>query len=307
VIKPRRVRPGDRIAVVAPASPFQRDEFDAGIAELQALGFEPVYDASVFERHGYLAGTPEVRARAIMTAWEDPSIAALIGVRGGFGSVHLLPLLDPAVARASRKACIGYSDLTTVLIFLTGCCDLTAFHGPMLAGRLGRGADGYDRASLLAAIGSDTAPRELAPAQLEVIRSGEAAGALLGGTLSQIVASLGTPYAFAPPPGHVLFLEDVAERPYRIDRMLTQLRLAGILGRASALVFGEMVRCDEPSGAVTARGVVAELTQDFRGPVLFGFPSGHVSGPAWTLPLGVRTRVVADARPRLVIEEAAVE
>jgi muramoyltetrapeptide carboxypeptidase len=105
----------------------------------------------------------------------------------------------------------------------------------------------------------------------------------------------------------VLFLEDVGERPYRIDRMLTQLALAGILGRASALVFGEMVRCDEPAGDCSARAVVADVTRDFRGPVVFGFPSGHTSGPAWTLPLGVRTRVVADGQPRLVIEEPAVE
>ena len=118
--------------------------------------------------------------------------------------------------------------------------------------------------------------------------------------------SLGTPYAFNPPNGYVLFLEDVSERPYRLDRMLTQLRLSGVLRDARAVVFGELPKCDEPDGNVTARDTVANVLGDFPGPVLFGFPSGHTSHPAMTLPLGVRTRVVADAEPCLVIEEAGV-
>jgi muramoyltetrapeptide carboxypeptidase len=118
---------------------------------------------------------------------------------------------------------------------------------------------------------------------------------------------MGTPYAFAPPDGCVLFLEDVNERPYKIDRMLTQLRLGGVLGRARALVFGEMRDCDEPGGTVTARDVITRLTADFPGPVLFGFPSGHTTGPCWTLPLGVDVRVESGPRPVIVIEDAAVE
>jgi muramoyltetrapeptide carboxypeptidase len=132
-------------------------------------------------------------------------------------------------------------------------------------------------------------------------------GPLFGGTLTQLVASLGTPFAFAPPAGHVLFLDEVGERPYRIDRMLTQLRQSGVLARAAAVVVGELPRCDEPSGEPTGRGVVADILEDFPGPVLVGFPSGHTAGPTMTLPLGVRCRVVADSRPRLMIEEAAVE
>jgi muramoyltetrapeptide carboxypeptidase len=124
--------------------------------------------------------------------------------------------------------------------------------------------------------------------------------------LSQLVASLGTPYAFRPPTGHVLFLEDVGERPYRLDRMLTQLRLGGILGSASAIVVGELPGCDEPGGGLAGRAVVHELLQEFEGPVLSGFPSGHTVGPLYTIPLGVRVRVVAGARPCLVFEESAV-
>jgi muramoyltetrapeptide carboxypeptidase len=307
MLKPRGLRAGDRLAVVAPASSFDRAAFDAGVAELRALGFDPVYDDSVFARQVYTAGDPATRARAILSAWRDPSIAGLVAARGGYGSVQVLPLLDPALARDARKPFVGASDLTSLLVFLTGCCDLVAFHGPMPAGMLGRGAVGYDRASFLAALCDAGAPREFEAPGLEALRPGEAAGPLLGGTLTQLAASLGTPYAFAPPPGHVLFLEDVGERPYRLDRLLTQLRLAGILARAAAIVFGEMLRCDEPGGGPGARGVLAELTRDFPGPVLVGLPAGHTAGPAHTLPLGVRARVVAGGRPRLVLEEAAVE
>jgi muramoyltetrapeptide carboxypeptidase len=312
MLKPRALRAGDRIAVVAPASPFSRDEFDAGVAELRALGFEPVFDERVFARQSYVAGDAALRAAAIHDAWRDPDVAALIGVRGGYGSVQVLPLLDRALARRARKALIGYSDLTSILSFLTGCCNLVAFHGPMLAGRLGRGEAGYDRASFLSSLAAPEPAGELRPPGLEMMKPGEAAGALVGGTLSQLVASLGTPYAFDPPHDHVLFIDEVAERPYRIDRMFTQLRLSGLLARSAALVFGELPGCDEPaaggtSGHLTIRAVIAELVKDYPGPVLVGFPSGHTTGPAWTLPFGVRTRVIAGARPAVVIEEAAVE
>ena len=130
---------------------------------------------------------------------------------------------------------------------------------------------------------------------------------LLGGTLTQLLASLGTPYAFDPPTGHVLFLDEVGERPYRLDRMVTQLKQTGLLARAAAVVIGELPRCDEPSGDPTARAVMADLFAGFPGPVLIGFPSGHTSGPAMTLPFGVAARVIGGATPRLVIEESAVQ
>jgi len=305
--KPRALAPGDRLAVVAPASPFTREEFDRGIDEIRRLGFDPVFDDTVFARQRYVAGSPAVRAAAIHDAWRDPSIAGVIGVRGGYGSAQLLPLLDRAEAIRACKPFIGYSDLTAMLTFLTLGCDLVAFHGPMLAGRLGRGAEGYDESSFIRALCRREPMGELAPPGLETVRPGEAAGMLLGGTLTQLLASLGTPYAFAAPQGCVLFLDEVGERPYRLDRMVTQLRQAGLLARASAVVIGELPRCDEPTGDPTARAVMAELFADFRGPVLIGFPSGHTVTPAMTLPFGVKARVVADGRPRLVIEEAAVE
>jgi muramoyltetrapeptide carboxypeptidase len=307
MLKPRALNSGDRLAVIAPASPFDRDDFTHGIDEIRRLGFEPIWEESVFERQGYVAGPADVRASAIMKAWRDPTIGGLIGVRGGYGSVQVLPLLDPKEARRSRKVFIGYSDLTSLLTFLTGTCGLVAFHGPMLAGRLGRGQAGYDEASFMAALSRPRPMGELAPAGLQTVHRGEATGPLLGGTVTQLLASLGTPFAFDPPQGFVLFFDEVGERPYRLDRMVMQLRQTGLLARASAIVVGELPKCDEPSGEPTAYDTVGDTLRDFPGPVVFGFPSGHTLAPAMTLPFGVTCRVIADARPRIVIEEAAVE
>jgi len=305
MLKPRALAPGDRLAVVAPASPFEREEFEQGIAEIRELGFVPVYDDSVFARRGFVAGEPALRARALSAAWRDSSIAGIVAVRGGYGSAQVLPLLDADEVRRGAKPFIGYSDITAVLTFLTVHCGLVAFHGPMLVGRLGRGREGYDRASFEKALCGRGAMGELAPECLEVLRPGEAGGRLFGGTVTQLLASLGTPYAFDMPPGSVLFFDEVGERPYRLDRMVTQLRQTGLLQRACAIVIGQLPGCDEPSGP-TARAVMADVFSDFPGPVLYGFPSGHATTPAMTLPLGVRCKVVADDRPRLVVEEGAV-
>lgn len=304
--KPRALVPGDRIAVVAPASPFDREQFAAGLEELRRLGFEPVYDDSVFARARYLAGSAEVRAAALHRAWRDPSIAAVIAERGGYGSLQLLPLLDRSLCQQAAKPLIGYSDITTLLSFQTLTCGVVAFHGAMIDRRLGLGEAAYDRDSFLRALGQAVPLGELAPAGLECVRPGEAAGPLFGGTLTQLLSSLGTPWAFEPPAGYVLLLDEVGERPYRLDRMVTQARLAGLLARASAIVVGELPQCDEPGGELAGRAVMADLLADFPGPVIMGFPTGHTVGPTYTLPLGVSCRVIGSASPRLVIEESAV-
>jgi muramoyltetrapeptide carboxypeptidase len=309
MLKPRALKPGSRIAVVAPASSFKREEFDAGVAEIARLGFVPVYDDSVFAKGvpGYVAGSAEARAKAIRSALSDPSIDGIIGVRGGYGSAQLLPWLDADEMRRARKPFIGYSDLTAILSFLTIQCGVVAFHGPMLDECLSRGEARYDRALFLNAVCRPSPVGELAPAGLEALRPGDATGMLLGGTVTQLLAMMGTKWAFDPPQGFVLFFEEVGERPYRLDRMLLQLRQTGILARASGIVIGELNGCDEPGGTLTGRGVMAELLSEFPGPVVAGFPSGHTRGPVFTLPFGVACRLVANGQPKLVIEEAAVQ
>lgn len=311
MLKPRAIEPGARLAVVAPASPFDRREFDEGLAEIRRLGFVPIYDESVFAQERYLAGRADVRAAALRAAWQNPDIDGIVAVRGGFGSAQTLALLDPAEVRRGCKPFLGHSDLTALLMFHVQCCQMVAFHGPMVAGGLAQGSAGYDRDSLVRTLCRREPVGELAATGLERVRGGEARGMLTGGTLTQLLASLSTPFAFDPPQGHVLFLDEVGERPYRLDRMVTQLGQSGCLGRASAVVIGELPRCDEPDGELTGRAVMADLLADFPGPVLMRFPSGHTHGPTMTLPFGVQVRVLGGGagagRPRLVIEESAVQ
>ena len=303
--RPRRLQPGDRIALVAPASPVKSDDLEHGADELRALGFEPVYDDRVLARHGYVAGLPGVRAAALAEAWRDPAIRGIVAVRGGYGSQQLLPLLDPRWLAADPKVFIGYSDLTALLAWQVGHGQVV-FHGPMVEGRLARGHAGYDRASFMAAVTQPVAMGTLSPAGLEVMRPGEASGVLTGGTITQLAALLGTPFAYVPREPTILFLEDVGERPYRLDRLLTQLHQAGMFRHVTGVVLGAFPGCDEAGGGPTARAVLGDLFAHFPGPVVFGFPSGHTVGAALTLPFGVSARLLAGSTAALAIEEAAV-
>jgi muramoyltetrapeptide carboxypeptidase len=307
LIKFRPLRPGGRVALVAPASAFDRAEFDAGAAELKRLGFEPVWDDTVFERRAMTAGDANVRVRAFERALDQLGADAVVAVRGGYGSVELLPGLDVERIRKSRTAFVGYSDLTSLHSYLGAVAGVASVHGTMVEGRLAKGPTAYDPVTFLKSLSTEPIGR-LPVDGLETLSRGSvtASGPLAGGTITQLLASFGTPFEFKPPDGHVLFLEEVNERPYRLHRMLMQLRLSGRLRRAAAIVFGEMPGCDEPGGKVTARDVAREFAQDFGGPVVFGLPSGHSTRPTMSLPLGVRTTVAGHAgEPSVTIEEAA--
>lgn len=314
MFRPRALEPGDKIAIISPSSPFDRAEFDAGVNELRALGFDPVWDDRVFAYEPMVSGPPELRARAFLDALRDPSIRAIIAVRGGYGSVEILPYIDPNELLAARKIICGYSDVTSLLIFAVCRAGLVAFHGPMLERRLSRGEAGYDRWSFRAALCDSESPMgELKPGELSVIKSGMAEGTLVGGTLTQIAAGLGTPFGITLDAPTILFLEDVAERPYKVRRMLTQLQLAGVFDNVTGIVLGAMTDCDEPvsttSGLMnlTACDVVAGFFADFNGPILAGFPSGHGPRPTWTLPFGVRSSMTSRDGGALWIEEPGVD
>jgi muramoyltetrapeptide carboxypeptidase len=165
---------------VAPASPFARGDFEAGLAELRELRFDPYFEESVFERYGYVAGRAETRADAFRRAWDDPATAALVAVRGGFGSVQLLPILNRAPLGGTAKAFIGYSDNTSLMSWLTLGCGIVTFHGPMLEGRLARAP--LDTTGQLSVPVPEQAAGELAASQLESIKEGEASGLLVGDT-----------------------------------------------------------------------------------------------------------------------------
>jgi muramoyltetrapeptide carboxypeptidase len=308
LIKFRPLRPGGRVALVAPASSFDRAEFDAGVAELRRLGFEPVWDDSVFDRQAMTAGRPRERVTAFLRAMDQMGADAVIAVRGGYGSVEMLPLLDTERVRKSRTAFVGYSDVTSLHSYLGATAGLASVHGTMVEGRLAKGLSAYDPVTFVKSL-TDEPIGQLTVPSLRTISPGFpplVTGPLAGGTITQLLASFGTPFEFAPPDGHILFLEEINERPYKLHRMLMQLKLSGRLRRASAIVFGEMPGCDEPGGKVTARDVVKEFIDGFPGPILFGLPSGHSTSPTLSLPLGVMTSVVAHPdEPVITLEEAA--
>jgi muramoyltetrapeptide carboxypeptidase len=290
------LRPGDRVAVIAPASAADSDRIRRGTKVLESLGFEALAPRQAFLRRGRYAGTDAERARALLRAIADPDVRAIVFTRGGFGAARILPLVADILVKAAPKIVVGYSDATSLLAFLTGKLGWVTFHGPMIASDFGALAP-RDRASFLAALTTETP----SPLRLSTtIRRGRTEGRIFGGCLSIIVSLLGTPYA-VDLADRILFLEDVNEEPYQLDRMLTQLRQAGQLDRTRGIVFGEMDRCGRRRDLVA---VLEERTADLGVPVALGLPSGHGRGKR-TLPLGALARLDATNR-RLEILEAAV-
>lgn len=302
----RRLEAGNRVAFVAPASGLAKEEVDRAAEGLAALGLRASYDDSIFSKDRFTAGDAAVRAEAVHAALRDDDVAALIAVRGGYGSAQLLPLLDVKLVESARKPLIGYSDITALLCLYVQN-GLTAIHGPMADRRLSRGADGFDADSFQRVVMSSDPAGELRPPELEAMHRGTAEGVLVGGTLTQLMALMGTPWAFQPPRDAVLFIEDIGERPYRVHRLLTQAAQAGVFKHARALVLGEFPGCNEPGGDPAIVDVLRDFTAALRIPVLFNFPSGHTSGPTWTLPFGVKAEVVSGPSPVVRILEAAVE
>jgi muramoyltetrapeptide carboxypeptidase len=305
-VKPPALKRGDKVGIVAPASNIKRELLEAGCDGLRAMGYEPVYSESILERDLYFAGSVERRARELEEMFMRDDIHAILCARGGYGANYLLPLIDPGKIAAHPKVFIGYSDATTLLTRFVECSNFVTFHGPMVTKDFAV-ANGIDIVSWQNAlngnaewqIGADSGAKALAP--------GEGEGILYGGCLSMLVAALGTPYDIHTA-GSILFLEDVAEKPYRIDRMLMQLKLAGKFQDVRGIVFGEMLDCRQSEDQdYSLEEVVLRVVGDLRIPLAFGLRSGHVSRANITLPIGVRARLEVDREVELQILEAAVE
>lgn len=287
-VVPPPVVPGDTVAVVTPATPFDREIFDAGVRALETLGFKVKVDPDVYLAFRYTSGSPEQRAGVFQRALRDPEVKALIAARGGFGSIHTLPHLDLTGFAENPKRIVGCSDLTTLLYYVWQETGVVTYHGPMVAGDLGRGMDAASEADFLATLAGRSSSAKYVP--LEVLVAGDAEGVLTGGCLSLLCASMGTPYEFEAGDG-VLFIEDIREHPYKIDRMMTQLLLGGKLDAVAGIVFGQMTGCEAPQGAdYRLQDVLRDLLRPLGVPIYFGFPSGH-SSPHFTLPIGSRAKM----------------
>jgi muramoyltetrapeptide carboxypeptidase len=303
-IKPPALRPGDKVGIVSPASNVKRDLLEAGCDGLRRAGYEPFYFESILERDLYFAGSVERRSRELEDMFVRDDIRAIVCARGGYGSNYLLPAIDWKKIAAHPKIFVGYSDLTSLLTTLTDMTNLVTFHGPMVAKDFAI-AGGVDLASWYNALTGSSEWEIGKSSDARPLVAGEAEGILYGGCLSILVAALGTPYDIHTA-GTILFLEDLAAKPYQIDRMLMQLKLAGKLKDVRGIVFGEMLDCRQSATQdYTLAEVVLRVVCDLGVPVAFGLRSGHVSNANITLPIGVNARLEVGSAVSLKILESA--
>ncbi|MGE5247416.1 MAG: S66 peptidase family protein [Verrucomicrobiota bacterium] len=300
--KPSPLRRGDVIAVCAPAGPVDAARLRRGIARLSAAGYVPEIAEGVLAAERYFAGDDGHRAEQLAWALTLPEARAVMAARGGYGSTRLLPRIDWKKAMRRPKLLVGFSDLTAVLAYLSTRLRVPCLHGPMAAADLASrfDAEALDAFARLAAGG--VSPREPWGEPMERVRGGSAEGVLTGGCLSVITSLLSTPYE----PDFrrsLLFLEDVAEPAYRVDRLLTQWIQSGKWSRITGLLVGKMTPVRGETGD-DLRGLFHEAGKRLSVPVWFGFPAGHV-GRNVAVPFGVRARV--DARGRLFLLESPVE
>jgi len=303
VIKPPALKKGDKIGLIAPASSFSREGFAAGCDRLRQMGYFPVFSNGIFDRDIYFAGTAERRLRELEEMLGRDDIAALICVRGGYGSNYLLEHLDFERFIQHPKILLGCSDITSLLTAITDRTGLVTFHGPMVAKDLALGT--FDSSSWNSSLQGAT-DWNVSTDGVEVLKPGRARGRLYGGCLSMLVASLRTRFEVRTE-GTILFIEDIAEKPFRIDRMLMQLRLAGKLEGVRGFIFGEMMDCDPPARAdYTLQQVIMRVLSPYKVPIVYGLKSGHVTRDNITLPIGVHAELVAEsAGVSLKVLEAA--
>ncbi|MGA2003193.1 MAG: LD-carboxypeptidase [Terriglobales bacterium] len=305
-IKPPALRSGDKVGIVAPASNIKREQLEAGCDQLRRMGYEPVYSESILERDLYFAGSVERRARELEGMFVRGDVRAIVCARGGYGANYLLQAIDLSVITAHPKIFVGYSDVTTLLTWFADEVNLVTFHGPMAAKDFAV-AGGVDLTSWENALSGEAGWMIGEGSGAKSLVTGEAEGVLYGGCLSMVVAGLGTPYDVHSA-GTILFIEDIAAKPYQIDRMLMQLKLAGKLKDVRGIIFGEMTDCWQNSTQdYTLEEVVLRVVGDLGIPIAFGLRSGHVSQANITVPLGVRVRLEVGDSVRLRILEAAVE
>jgi len=285
-IRPPRLKPGDTIGIAAPAGSFDRESFSQGLSFVESLGFRTRVCDEIFEKTGYLAGPDAMRAQLLNQLFEDPEIQGIICARGGFGSLRILPLVDFDAIRKNPKVFMGFSDITALLTSITARSGLVSFHGPVVTSLAG--ASDMTRNTLFSAISSDR-PLEVQPAHGAVIQAGRAQGAVTGGNLATLCHLLGTPFQ-AGFKDRILLLEDRGEAPYRIDRMVSQMKLAGCFKGIVGLVLGRFEKCGDPDGIYH---IFEEHFRDVHIPILAGFDIGHGKQNT-TIPFGIEAVLDTD-------------
>lgn len=289
LIRPAALRPGSTIGIAAPASNIKQDLLDQGCRELESLGFKTYYRPDITTSYRYVSGTRERRLGEFLEMLKSSAIDAIFCARGGYGSGQLVPEIDPDLIRSNAKIICGSSDITMLLNWVVRA-GVVSFHGPMVATAIRQGTVGYDRQLLVNLLQGKQAVR-FPVDHTKVLRHGRAEGRLIGGCLSVVVAAIGTKNEIDTRDS-ILILEDQDEKPYRIDRMITQLRQAGKFEEVRGVIFGEMLNClQSPNQGYTLEEVLRDLLSDFTFPILYGFATGHTSRPNVIVPFGVRARL----------------
>jgi muramoyltetrapeptide carboxypeptidase len=304
--KPQALAPGGVVAVFAPASPAEDEKIQLGLSELEKLGFS-LKKRSQQTPDGYFAASTGERFVELLRNLRDARVDGLVALRGGYGSTYLLD--EPRAADGCQpKVIIGFSDLTSLQIFLWQHHGWVTFYGPMVAAGFDAGAGaagGYDEASLLNALRKTDGGWTI-PLRGEAFVKGEAEGRLLGGAMTIVEATFGTPWELDTR-GAILILEDRGMKPYQVDRVLMHFKQAGKLDGVNGIVLGDFPECEaRVAGSPTVRDVCARILGPLGVPVVFGAPVGHTMQPMLTIPLGVKARLHAQGEGTLEILEAAV-
>ncbi|HHW57415.1 MAG TPA: LD-carboxypeptidase [Clostridia bacterium] len=312
MIKPKALKFGDTLGVIAPASPTSSEEnVKKAHKKLMDMGFKVKMGKSCYERYGYLAGTDDLRAADLNNMFRDKEVNGIICLRGGYGTPRILDLIDYKLIKNNPKVFIGYSDITALHIAINQLSNLVTFHGPMVTSDIIGTFSEFSKDSLYNSVlynGFNKTIKNPVGEEIKIINGGVAEGVIIGGNLSLIVATLGTPYEIRLK-GKILFIEEIGEEPYRIDRMLTQLRLSGKLHEAEGIILGDFKNCipksPEPYDSLTLEQVIEDIIKPLNKPTLFNLKAGHCE-PKVTLPFGVKARLDADKGKLTLLERPVI-
>ena len=308
MLKPKCLKPGDRIALIAPSSPVTEEKLELSVNSVKFLGLKPVLYPSASMSHGYLSGPDDIRAADVNDAFLNPDIDGIFCVRGGYGMTRILNKIDYKAIAKHPKLLLGYSDITGLHVALNQKCRLITLHSPMPS----RGWNTLDAVTLECLTKCLLSPEPMGTAPdvegepIEVLYPGIAEGQIIGGNLSLLAATLGTPYEIDTR-NKILFIEEVEERHYKIDRGLTSLALAGKFDDCAGIILGTWADCGdpdlEPGHNLTLNEIFDEIIKPFGKPTINNFRAGHIY-PQITIPMGVKTRLDASKGTVTFLEAA---
>lgn len=294
MIRPKPLKKGDKIALIGASSPTPQDRIEPSIKAMEELGFEVVLGESARGYHGFLSGSDELRANDINTMFEDKSIKGIFAIRGGYGAARLLDMLDYDMIKKNPKVFAGYSDVTALHNVFNERCKLITFHTPMASTEFYKGVDEYTMNYFKKNIFSDEPlgiVKNPVDQEIKTLVSGKAKGKLVGGNLSLIASMMGTPYELDTK-GKILFLEDVDESPYRIDRMLLQLKQCGKFKDAEGIILGAWTNCEpkEDENSLSLMEIFEELIIPENKPTIYNLACGHCM-PTMSIPMGAKIKI----------------